>query len=71
MVDKPKLSQYLTTLEAAEKLGVSDQTLRKWTKKRRIDLKFYAHPATGKYMYLQEDIDRFLEETKENKYVDI
>ena len=53
-----KLSDFLTVGEAAEHLGVSRDSLRRWD--RAGKLKARRHPITGYRLYLRDDLDRLL-----------
>ena len=53
-----KLNEYLTVGEAAELLGVSKDTLRRWD--RAGKLKARRHPITGYRLYLKGDLDELL-----------
>ena len=54
----PKISEYLKIREAAEYLGVSKDTLRRWDSAGK--LKACRHPVNNFRLYLQTDLDRFL-----------
>lgn len=53
-----KLSDFLTVGEAAEYLGVSRDSLRRWD--RAGKLKARRHPITGYRLYLKDELDRVL-----------
>lgn len=53
-----KLNEYLTVGEAAEFLGASKDTLRRWD--RAGKLKARRHPMTRYRLYLKEELDAFL-----------
>ena len=53
-----KISEYLKIREAAEYLGVSKDTLRRWDAAGK--LKARRHPVSNFRLYLQADLDRFL-----------
>jgi len=53
-----KINEYLTVGEAAEFLGVSKDTLRRWD--RAGKLKARRHPITGYRLYLRKELDSFL-----------
>ncbi len=53
-----KINEYLTVGEAAEFLGVSKDTLRRWD--RAGKLKARRHPITGYRLYLEGDLDELL-----------
>ena len=54
----PKLSEYLKTAEAAEFLGIAQNTLRKWAE--RVDVPFRRNPANGYRLFKRSDLERFL-----------
>ena len=54
----PKLNDYLSVGEAAEYLGVSKDTLRRWD--RSVKLTARRHPVTGYRLYLKKDLDPVL-----------
>ena len=53
-----KLSDYVKTAEAAEILGVSQNTLRGWAKDGKIPM--HRNPANGYRLFLRTDLERFL-----------
>jgi excisionase family DNA binding protein len=53
-----KLTGYVKTAEAAEILGVAQNTLRKWA--ARGDIQMYRNPANGYRLFKRSDLDRFL-----------
>ena len=53
-----KLTEYVKTAEAAEILGVSQNTLRKWAGDGRIPM--HRNPANGYRLFRRADLDRFL-----------
>jgi len=53
-----KLSDYMTVGEAAEYLGASPHSLRRWDAAGK--LKARRHPASNFRLYLKTDLDRFL-----------
>ncbi len=53
-----KLNEYLTVGEAAELLGVSKDTLRRWD--RAGKLKARRHPITGYRLYLKSELEKLL-----------
>ena len=55
-----KLSEYVKTAEAAETLGVSQTTLRKWAETGKIPVR--RNPANGYRMFLRDDLENFLRE---------
>jgi len=54
-----KLSEYLKTTEAAEMLGVSQNTLRTWAKEGKIPVRI--NPANGYRLFLRTDLEEFLD----------
>jgi excisionase family DNA binding protein len=54
-----KLSEYVRTAEAAEILGVAQNTLRKWAK--RGDIPVRRNPANGYRLFKRNDLERFLQ----------
>ncbi|TWU65661.1 Helix-turn-helix domain protein [Crateriforma conspicua] len=56
-----KLSEYVKTAEAAEILGVAQNTLRKWAE--RGDIPMHRNPANGYRLFKRSDLDRFLKKT--------
>lgn len=54
-----KLSEYLKTAEAAEFLGVSQNTLRTWAKEGKIPVRI--NPANGYRLFRQKDLQAFLD----------
>ena len=57
----PKLSDYLKTADAAEFLGVSQNTLRTWAANGAIPV--HRNPANGYRLFKRSDLDRFLTAT--------
>jgi excisionase family DNA binding protein len=57
-----KLNEYLTVGEAAELLGVSKDTLRRWD--RAGKLKARRHPITDYRLYLRIDLEALLKRTR-------
>ena len=57
-----KLSDYVMTAEAAEILGVSQNTLRAWAKDGKIPM--HRNPANGYRLFLRSDLKEFLREVK-------
>jgi len=53
-----KLSEYVKTAEAAEILGVAQNTVRKWAE--RGDIPMHRNPANGYRLFLRKDLERFL-----------
>lgn len=56
-----KLDEYVKIAEAAEFLGISQNTLRKWADEGRIPVR--VNSANGYRLFLREDLERFLTET--------
>ena len=55
-----KLDKYIKIAEAAEILGISQNTLRKWADEGRIAVQ--VNPANGYRMFRREDLERFLKD---------
>ena len=53
-----KLTEYLQTAEAAEYLGVAQNTIRKWA--ARCELPVHRNPANGYRLFKREDLKKFL-----------
>jgi len=53
-----KLSEYVKTAEAAEILGVSQTTLRKWTESGKVPVK--RNPINSYRLFLRKDLSNFL-----------
>ena len=53
-----KLSDYVKTAEAADILGVSQNTLRKWAEQGKIPV--HRNPANGYRLFKRCDLDVFL-----------
>ena len=62
-----KLSEYVKTAEAAEILGVSQTTLRKWAEGGKIPM--HRNPANGYRLFKREDLDAFLREIEKSSNV--
>ncbi len=54
-----KLHEYLKTAEAAEFLGVSQNTLRAWAKQGKIPVQI--NPANNYRLFRQQDLQSFLD----------
>jgi len=54
----PRIDQYLKIAAAAEYLGVSPNTLRKWADEGKIET--YVNPANQYRLFRQDDLDQFL-----------
>lgn len=52
------LREYLKINEAAEFLGISQNTLRKWADEGRIAVR--VNPANGYRLFLRKDLEKFL-----------
>lgn len=57
---KMRLDEYLRIAEAAEYLGISQNTLRKWADEGRIAVR--VNPANNYRIFRREDLDRFLKD---------
>ena len=55
-----KLSEYVMTAEAAEILGVSQNTLRGWARDGKIPVR--KNPANGYRLFRRADLEQFLRE---------
>ena len=55
-----KLNEYLKVADAADYLGVSVNTLRKWVDEGRIAAS--VNPANGYRLFRYEDLESFLKE---------
>lgn len=60
---KTKLSEYVKTAEAAEILGVAQNTVRKWAAQGKIPV--HRNPANGYRLFRRADLDDFLRKTAE------
>ena len=58
-----KLSEYLKVSEAADYIGVSQNTLRTWAETGKIPM--HRNPANGFRLFLRTDLDDFLNEVAE------
>lgn len=58
-----KLSDYVQVAEAAEMLGVSQNTLRTWAADGKIPV--HRNPANGYRLFRRSDLEDFLKETAE------
>jgi excisionase family DNA binding protein len=56
-----KLTDYLMTAEAADMLGVSQNTLRAWAKEGKIPLR--RNPVNGYRLFKRADLEKLLEKT--------
>ncbi len=53
-----KINEYLTVGEAAELLGVSKDTLRRWDRAGKLEAR--RHPITGYRLYLKAELEDLL-----------
>jgi excisionase family DNA binding protein len=53
-----KLNDYVKVAEAAQLLGVSQNTLRAWAETGKIPV--YRNPANGYRLFLRSELERFL-----------
>ncbi len=53
-----KLSDYVKTADAAEILGVAQNTLRAWAEAGKIPV--HRNPANGYRLFLKADLEKFL-----------
>ncbi len=60
-----KISDYLMTAEAADLLGVSQNTLRKWAETGKIPV--HRNPANGYRLFKRADLDGFLNQVAKPK----
>jgi len=58
-----KLNDYLKTAEAAEFLGVSQNTLRTWAKQGQIPVQ--VNPVNNYRLFRREDLQSFLDSVAE------
>ena len=58
-----KLSDYAMTAEAAEILGVSQNTLRTWANDGKI--RMHRNPANGYRLFGREELEEFLSTVEE------
>jgi len=56
-----KLTEYVKTAEAAELLGVAQNTLRKWASAGMITM--HCNPANGYRLFRRADLEAFLRKT--------
>lgn len=57
-----KISEYLTVGEAAEFLGVSKDTLRRWDRAGKLEAR--RHPMTGYRLYSRDELAALLKRLK-------
>ena len=55
-----KLTEYVKTAEAAEILGVAQNTLRKWAE--RGDIPMHRNPVNGYRLFKRSDLEKFLKQ---------
>ena len=58
-MNKIKLTEYMKTAEAADYLGVSQNTLRKWAALGSIPMQ--RNPVNGYRLFRRKDLDSFLQ----------
>ncbi|HQU45001.1 MAG: MerR family transcriptional regulator [Burkholderiales bacterium 21-58-4] len=56
-----KLTDYLMTAEAADMLGVSQNTLRAWAKEGKIPI--HRNPVNGYRLFKRADLEKLLKKT--------
>lgn len=54
-----KISEYLYIKDAAQLLGVSENTLRNWEKEKKISV--YRNPLNRYRLYRKEDLEELLD----------
>lgn len=60
---KQKINEYINSREAAEFIGVHQNTLKNWAKKGKLT--FYNHPLNSKwYMFKKADLEELLSKIK-------
>jgi excisionase family DNA binding protein len=57
-----KLTDYVKTAEAAEILGVAQNTLRKWAEQGKIPMR--RNPANGYRLFKRKDLEKFLKKVE-------
>ncbi len=55
-----KLTDYVKTAEAAEILGIAQNTLRKWAEEGQIPVR--RNPANGYRLFKRSDLEKFLKQ---------
>ena len=60
-----KLTDYVMTAEAAEILGVAQNTIRKWAAQGKIPM--YRNPANGYRLFKRGDLEKFLRTVEASK----
>ncbi len=58
-----KLTEYLQTAEAAEYLGVAQNTIRKWAASG--DIPVHRNPANGYRLFRLDELEKFLKSVAE------
>jgi hypothetical protein len=66
MITQDRLDNYLTVGEAARFLGVSPATLRNRDKAGKLTP--YRHPLNKYRLYLKTDLEKLLQDIKQNDY---
>jgi len=61
----PKLSDYLTIGDAAEYLGISKDTLRRWDRAGKLTAR--RHPVSRYRLYVRKELDALLGQVDETK----
>ncbi len=63
-----KLSEYVKTAQAAEILGVSQNTLRTWAEAGKVPMR--RNPANGYRLFSRADLEQFLTQIeRQNKAI--
>lgn len=57
-----KITDYMMVKEAAEFLGITPVTLRRWEKDKKV--KSYRNPQNKYRLYLKEDLEELLQKIK-------
>lgn len=60
-----KINAYINIKEAADFLGVSQNTLRNWEKSKSNKLKVCRHPVNKYRLYEKESLEQLLNEIKQ------
>lgn len=60
-----KLTEYVQTAEAAEILGVAQNTLRKWAKRGEIPM--HRNPVNGYRLFKRSDLEKFLRKVETSR----
>lgn len=60
-----KLTDYVMTAEAAEILGVAQNTIRKWAAQGKIPM--HRNPANGYRLFKRSDLEKFLRTVEASK----